>query len=407
MKKILFAAFFIFLLIATVSVHPAQATMLAASTRTPTPRFKSTPTRTPLPSLLTILPDQLDWGLGGGGYPFDKCRDKLSKYKGGFPVVFFGEHDQWYEEVGSICIAGLEMKGKLQISLSTTTGKNLGNAVFRAEGQFSWDGQFYGKDLHKISPTNVYDGGVVLQDENKLTILIVDVWLPPDFPYAQLRIDARNDAGSVSAVSNSAWDNNYPYLYIPSNNINPFNDPPQEYNLKPGQELRMGGVNYPRSRSLPFGVYRSLRYSVNGKELQDSNWIQSDSQGRVSITLRFDSNDPPGDYDLAVFSSPPDVNKGEFIGVYVDTCSGAPASSLSLGDKIKINPQIPKPNNIRSQAGKKNNLLGKLEINQTAVVIDGWRCVDQMVWWKIRTSTGLEGWTSEGQGNEQWLIPIP
>lgn len=403
MKKILFAALFIFLLTATLSVHPAQATMLAASTRTPTPRFKSTPTRTPLPSLLTILPGQMSFFFGGGGgYSIDECFSFLRNYHGVYPVAFIGErHTSGSTEVAPLCIAGLPMRGPLRIKLATTGGKTIGSAVFESAAPIKGLSTL---QIHRTSPATDNYAGESGFDKNNLALILINIWLAPDFPYSQLRIDASNDAGNFAGtIEEVTWDSYASYLYVPSANVNPFNFPSEfaVYSIKSGEQLIIKGINFAKNTSFPLGIYRK-----SNKELQYSNWVQSDSQGRVSISLRLGSDFPPGYYTLAVFSDPPRIAPGDFIeDIFANTCPGAPNSFLSVGDKVQVNPEFPQSNNVRSQAGLKGSLVGALKINQTATVIDGWRCVDQMVWWKVRTSAGVEGWTSEGKGNEYWLVP--
>ena len=39
-------------------------------------------------------------------------------------------------------------------------------------------------------------------------------------------------------------------------------------------------------------------------------------------------------------------------------------------------------------------------------ILDGPQCVDNWTWWKVREpSTGLTGWTVEGDGSQYWLVP--
>jgi hypothetical protein len=50
--------------------------------------------------------------------------------------------------------------------------------------------------------------------------------------------------------------------------------------------------------------------------------------------------------------------------------------------------------------------VGELNLVQSAVILEGPRCADQIVWWRVRTSAGLEGWTAEGQGESSFLSPL-
>jgi hypothetical protein len=41
-------------------------------------------------------------------------------------------------------------------------------------------------------------------------------------------------------------------------------------------------------------------------------------------------------------------------------------------------------------------------------IIDGPECANGWVWWKIKAEgQDLEGWTTEGDHFEYWLLPIP
>jgi hypothetical protein len=72
---------------------------------------------------------------------------------------------------------------------------------------------------------------------------------------------------------------------------------------------------------------------------------------------------------------------------------------------IGINPLNPAPNNIKNKPGLNNKSIGKMQTDEEAEIIDGPQCADNMVWWKIKTDSGITGWTGEGQGSEVWLVP--
>lgn len=409
MKKMILAGLFSIFLTSLLWAYPVQATRPAASTRTatPTPRSRPTRTRTPLPSLLTILPGQLSFGFGGGGYPggiLDECFGFLRTYRGVYPVAFVGERNlNWQRpEMAPLCIAGFPMNGILRIKLATTAGKTIGSGVFESGvPNKGWDTL----PIRQTRPVMYDDAGLSGWDKNDLPLILIYIWLPPDFPYTQLRIDASNDGGKFAGIIKGVtWDDDNPYVYVPKTNLDPFNysDESVGYSLGVGQQLIIQGINFAKNTSLPVGVYRGTY-----EELQFYNWIPSDSQGRISISLHFGSSSPPDYYTLAVFSNPPRIHQGEFIDIFANICLGAPASHLSVGDQVIINWEIPKSNNIYSRAGLKGSVVGIFKSGQTADVIDGWRCVDQMVWWKIHTSAGVEGWTSEGKGDEYWVVPAP
>ena len=68
----------------------------------------------------------------------------------------------------------------------------------------------------------------------------------------------------------------------------------------------------------------------------------------------------------------------------------------------------PLPNRLRSAARLSGNYLGQIEPGGGLKVIDGPICADGYWWWLVESLQGdLRGWTVEGKGSEQWVIPCP
>jgi hypothetical protein len=68
----------------------------------------------------------------------------------------------------------------------------------------------------------------------------------------------------------------------------------------------------------------------------------------------------------------------------------------------------PLPNRIRSAAKLSGNYLGQIESGGSLKVIDGPICADGYSWWLVESLQGdLRGWTVEGKGSEQWVVPCP
>jgi hypothetical protein len=67
----------------------------------------------------------------------------------------------------------------------------------------------------------------------------------------------------------------------------------------------------------------------------------------------------------------------------------------------------PDPNRVREQAGLGSWVLGQIYPGETVTILEGPVCANGWVWWKVTSQeTGLTGWTSEGDKNAYWLVPI-
>jgi hypothetical protein len=87
-------------------------------------------------------------------------------------------------------------------------------------------------------------------------------------------------------------------------------------------------------------------------------------------------------------------------------CAGAPPTRLRIDSYAYVNPEPPLPNNLRSEAGENNSLIGDIQPGQAMKILEGPKCADGWSWWKVRTlETDLEGWTAEGDGQSYWLVP--
>jgi hypothetical protein len=88
------------------------------------------------------------------------------------------------------------------------------------------------------------------------------------------------------------------------------------------------------------------------------------------------------------------------------TCGSALPSRLRLGSYAYVNPDPPLPNNLRSEAGQSNDLVGDIQPGQAMKILDGPKCVDGWLWWKVRPAdSNLTGWTAEGDEQAYWLVP--
>ncbi len=87
-------------------------------------------------------------------------------------------------------------------------------------------------------------------------------------------------------------------------------------------------------------------------------------------------------------------------------CAGALPTRLQLALYAYVNPDPPLPNNLRQEAGENSPLTGEIQPGQAMKILEGPKCVDGSVWWKVQTlETNLVGWTAEGDGQNYWLVP--
>jgi len=89
-------------------------------------------------------------------------------------------------------------------------------------------------------------------------------------------------------------------------------------------------------------------------------------------------------------------------------CAGTYASRLHIGNLAYVSNDPPQRNRVRSQPDVNAQILGYIEPGTEVEIIAGPRCANAMIWWKVNEpSNGLEGWTSEGDQQNYWLVPKP
>lgn len=82
-------------------------------------------------------------------------------------------------------------------------------------------------------------------------------------------------------------------------------------------------------------------------------------------------------------------------------------SRLQVGDTVAVSSNPPLANRVRSDASLDATVLGFIQPGEEALILDGPRCANAWVWWKVRANTsGLEGWTAEGDEENYWLVPL-
>lgn len=81
-------------------------------------------------------------------------------------------------------------------------------------------------------------------------------------------------------------------------------------------------------------------------------------------------------------------------------------SHLRVGMRAMVTEDPPIPNRLRERADTNSKVIGMIQPGEEVDIIDGPGCSNEWVWWKVRLSNGLTGWTAEGENGEYWLIPV-
>ncbi len=89
-------------------------------------------------------------------------------------------------------------------------------------------------------------------------------------------------------------------------------------------------------------------------------------------------------------------------------CPDSPyLSHLRPGMNAKIALDPPLPNRVRDKPSTDSTILGYIDPGGTVEILEGPSCSQGWTWWKVKeSSSGLSGWTAEGDKDGYWLIPI-
>jgi hypothetical protein len=91
-----------------------------------------------------------------------------------------------------------------------------------------------------------------------------------------------------------------------------------------------------------------------------------------------------------------------------DPCPGSYLSRLHVNDQAYVALDPPLANRVRSSPGRSSTIIGRIQPGGEMKIIDGPICKDGWIWWNVQPKkTDLVGWTSEGDAESYWLVPLP
>ncbi len=86
-------------------------------------------------------------------------------------------------------------------------------------------------------------------------------------------------------------------------------------------------------------------------------------------------------------------------------CAGAPPPRLYVTGSGRVAYTDGKPLNIRQRSGLSGKVISKIPEGTSFSVVEGPRCQDGFVWWKIKAVTGELGWVAEGDTHAYFVAP--
>ncbi len=197
-----------------------------------------------------------------------------------------------------------------------------------------------------------------------------------------------------------------------------------------GDQILIIGTGFGPNQTITVGIYRgedrrivesadgSVRVLVHGEA------VKIDTSGGFQILFRVEPDDLAGYYYVYPFDEsgrdisetlaydhlPCFIISGETNPVEYaswEACEDRYLSRLQIGDLAFVSADPPYANTVRAEPGRGETSVGKIQPLEKVEILDGPACADNWVWWKVRSlETDLMGWTSEGDQENYWLIPM-
>jgi hypothetical protein len=68
----------------------------------------------------------------------------------------------------------------------------------------------------------------------------------------------------------------------------------------------------------------------------------------------------------------------------------------------------PLDNRVRVRPDTSSNIEGTIKPGEEVLIVGGPLCAENWVWWQVSAKNKtLSGWTSEGDMEAYWLVPLP
>lgn len=150
------------------------------------------------------------------------------------------------------------------------------------------------------------------------------------------------------------------------------------------------------------GEGQNLNYSLTRTEVSVTN-----VNSKPAPTLDVDVI-PTQEWEPTNTPRPTTTPKSEPSDEAWKACPNTYLSRLHVGNRAYVSFDPPLSNRVRSSPSKNASVSGKIGPGEKMKILDGPKCADDWVWWKISSEdAGTKGWTSEGDYEDYWLVPLP
>ncbi len=417
---------------------PAQASssiVLLTSTRTSTlPGPRLTPTRTLVTS--SLKKQLLTGGKGGGGDTYYCSPDMLRRQGQAPSLVSAGRVNESGRsfpmplDYVALCIFGLPYDQGFTIELFRPDGRPAGIGEYYP-GQ---EDEFYsapmgdfvsGWSLRPVDPSR--GGGDALGIQIDQTPAInVKLWAPAGLPGGAWYARVSTPYGSTEGPFNVPLWQPAPMVMLDRPPAYKFPDANPlgaarwsylnfsttiDHPLAIGDTFRLFGAGFRPGASVPIGIYR-MDEMASVANLVNQLQVKANGQGDWNAAFSVQGGNPPGLYALVV---PLDLRTGDLDSAGPNIryrleqwrpCANTYVSYLAAGMGGKVNEQYPANQRVRSAPNRNAAIVGTMPSGEQFQILEGPACANNWVWWRVRSNSGLTGWTAEGDGTERWLIPL-